>query len=336
MISVLLYSRKNEAMTEIIAQQLEELGFHPETTSLINLPRLILNNYQVIHFVVDQLPLTLNEFVCLTSAKALGKAVVLSVLNPKPSDKNLILTSNPKSFANWFYPDALTVSQTNHLKIFRDLTSQKMILPSLFDMKKLVAKQKRSESAICGFLFPLFKSLDEAIELQTDKAVYFDGRKLLSKYSSSELRKKWTQLLISKKIPSCYYLILSDKKIDSLLSEQPLGLILASPELHPTELTDWIKLSIQNSHLVILNQFQATGFSSHWTSGHNCFVVSAHHWLKELNANSNHLIFNQPFAITDISRTSFDSIFNELSRLYTKIIYQKTSLLDSDAVKIVR
>lgn len=332
MMSVLLYSRKNEAMTQILAEQLDILGYSTEQTQIITIPRLILNTYQVIHFVVETLPLTMNEFLCLSSAKALGKAVVISVLNAKPTDKNFLLPSK-SDLLNWILPDALTVSQTNHLKIFRDFSSQKMIIPTLFDMKSSPPKST-SEEAIEGFLFPLFHDLNEAVEFHSEKPVYFDGRKLLKKHPSSQLRKKWTALLIAKKIKPNYHLILSDKKIHGLLDGAPLGIVVASHDMLPTEFSKWVEASLVKPHLLIMNQFQATGFSSHWTSGYNCFVTSSHHWLRDLNANMQHLIFNQPFAISDISKTSLDSLFNELSRLYTKIIYQKTSLLDSDSAKI--
>lgn len=335
MISVLLYSRKNEAMTQIICDQLDTLGYNVEQSQTINIPRLILNTYNVIHMIIESLPLTTNELLCLTSAKALGKPVVLSILNAKPSDKNFLLASKAK-LLNWLLPDALTVSQTNHLKIFREFTSQKMIIPPLFELKS-PTKKTTSDEAIQGFVFPLFHSLDEALDFKAEKPVYFDGRLLTKKQSSSELRRKWTQLLTAKKIPSHYHLILSDKKIASLLSETTLGLVVASQEMTVTEFTKWVEASAQNPqrpHLLILNQYQATGLSNHWTSGHNCFVTTSHHWLKDLNANMQHLIFNQPFAISDISKTSVDALFNELSRLYTKIINQNTSLLDSDSAKI--
>jgi len=332
MISVLLYSRGNEAMTGVIADQLDTLGYRVEQTQIITIPRLILNSYNVIHFIIDQLPLTVNELFCLSSAKALGKAVVISVLNAKPSDKNFLLTAK-STFTSWMLPDAITVSQTNHLKIFRDFTAQKMIVPTLFQIKT-VPKTEKSEQSIVGFLFPLFENLDEALQLISEKPVYFDGRKLLEKFSSSQLRKKWTALLATKKIPLNYHLVLSDKKIKSLLECEPLGLVVASHHMQPTEFANWVQASLDHPHLLILNQYQATGFSNHWTSGYNCFVTSSHHWLRDLNANMEHLVFNQPFAIADITKTSVDSLFNELSRLYTKIINQNTSLIDSDSAKI--
>lgn len=332
MISVLLYSRHNEAMTNIIADQLETLGYQTEQTQSLTIPRMILNAAKIIHLVIESLPLTPNEFLCLTSAKALGKPVVISILNSKPTDKNFLLASK-SNLLNWMLPDALTVSQTNHLKIFRNFTSQKMIVPVLFELKE-VPKSATSDQAINGFIFPVFNELEEAAQFESEKPVYVDGRHLLKRYSSSALRQRWAQLIASKKVKPHYFLILSDKKMEGLLQEGPLGLIVASPQMTPTEFSAWVEKSLQSPHLLILNQFQATGFSAHWTSGHNCFVTTTHDWLSDINANTQHLIFNQPFAISDITKTSVDSLFNELSRLYTKIINQNTSLLDSDSAKI--
>ena len=312
----------------MMAEQLSQLGFATEQTHVLNLPRLILNQYQVLHIIADQLPLSIQEILYVTAAKRLGKGVVLTLLDANEDRSDLIQNQLMK----WVHPDALTVSQTNHLKSFRHESNVKMIIPSLQEFP--VIEQRKSTEPIAGFLFPLFRLLSEAVDLKLTKPVYFDGRKLLKNNSSGTLRKKWAQLIFDKKIPAHYYLVLSEAKMVDLLTSQPLGLILASLEMRHTEFTKWLVLSIQHQHLVILNQFQATGFSSHWTSGHNCLVISSHHWLQELNNQIDHPVLHHNFSMSDINKTSLDPLFNDLSRLYTKIIYQKTSLLDSDSAKI--
>ena len=121
MISVLLYSKKNDEMSEVLADQLDLLGFQVEQTSVISLPRLVLNSYQIIHYIVPTVNLSANEIFCLALAKALGKSVVISLLDAPKSD--LMQTFN------WIHPDGLTVSQTNYLKLFRNKTANKMIIP---------------------------------------------------------------------------------------------------------------------------------------------------------------------------------------------------------------
>ena len=218
MLSVLIYSKENDTMAKVMADQLDQLGFQTEQSLVINLPRLILNSYHVIHFIVSTLPLSLNELFCMSAAKALGKAIVLTVLDA-PSSQSLQSLS-------WINPDALTVSQTDHLKLYRSKTSTKMIIPTLFESQ---IETPHKPARVTGYIFPLIEKLDEGINFQTEKPVFFDGRKLLSKYTSSQLRKQWTELLIQKKIKAHYQLILSAEKMHSLITDQPLALVLASP-----------------------------------------------------------------------------------------------------------
>ncbi len=326
MISVLLYTKKHDVMTKVMAEQLELLGFQTEQTATINLPRLILNPYQVIHFIVSSLPLSWNEVFCMSAAKALGKAVVLSVLNAP-------LTANLQNYQHLSFnnPDALTVSQTNYLKLFRSKTGNKMIIPTLFESNSEIEAQPR---AIEGFVFPLQKNLEEGLQLHTEKSVYFDARKLLEKMTSSQLRKSWNELLRENKIPANYELVLSESKMQAVLEGPPLGLLVAASDIKHSEFTHWFELALKNNHLLILNQFQATGFSKHWTSGQNCLVTTSANWIDELNSHMGDSLFNKPFLSKKLNQTSLDSLFNDLSRLYLKIIYQKTSLIDSDSAKI--
>ncbi len=313
-------------MTKVMAEQLELLGFQTEQTSVINVPRLMLNSYQIIHFIIPALPLSWNEVLCMTAAKALGKAVVLSVLDAPPATSLQNLS--------WNNPDALTVSQTNYLKLFRSKTGNKMIIPSLFENQFVKTEPVAQPSAITGFAFPLLKDLHEGLQLETDKPVYFDGRKLVEGTSSSQLRKQWNELLIQNRIRPNYELILSDEKMQILLSSSSLGLLVASENLSHSEFTKWFEIALKNNHLLVLNQFQATGFSNHWTSGQNCLVITSINWVKELNNHMDDEIFNTAFTNKSISQSSLDSLFNDLSRLYLKIIYQKTSLIDSGSAKI--
>ena len=323
MLSVLIYRKENDAMAKVMADQLDQLGFQTEQSSVINLPRLILNSYHLIHFIVSTLPLSLNELFCMSAAKALGKAVVLSVLEA-PTPQNL-------QSLKWVNPDGLTVSQTNYLKLFRSKTGTKMIIPTLFE--SLIEKPHKP-ACVTGYVFPLLEKMDEGIHFQSEKPVFFDGRVLLSKHSSSQLRKQWTELLIQKKIKAHYQLILSAEKMHSLITDQSLALILASPNMKHSDFNMWLKLALKYNHLLVLNQFQATGFSDHWTSGHNCLVTTTTDWISELNNKNQDPVFSKEFTNTDLNQKTLDSLFNDLSRLYTKIIYQKATLIDSDSAKI--
>lgn len=313
-------------MTKVMAEQLELLGFQTEQTAVINVPRLVLNSYQIIHFIIQALPLSWNESLSMAAAKALGKAVVLTVLDAPPA--------NQFQGLSWNSPDALTVSQTNYLKLFRSSAGNKMIIPSLFENQFVKTEPATYPTAIAGFVFPLLKNLHEGLQLETDRPVYFDGRKLVEATSSSQLRKQWNELLVQNRIRSNYELILSEEKMQSLLSSNNLALLVASDNLAHSEFTQWFEIALKYNHLLVLNQFQATGFSNHWTSGLNCLVTTSVNWVKELNNHLADAIFNVTFSSKSINQSSLDSLFNDLSRLYLKIIYQKTSLIDSGSAKI--
>lgn len=323
---VLIYYRNSpeelsaEKSAEILSQQLQLVGFNTYTSHQLNIPRLILNSYQTVHFVVESLPLTLNEALHLAICKALNKSTLLSVLNSHKKEN--------RSFYNYIKPDAFSVSQTNHLKNFRHLSSHKFILSPLHEVEGSSQKKTYEHSA---YLIPLQAGLTETVQFNLTGTVYFDGRKLLKKYNSSLLRKKWNELISEKKVSTDHHLILSDNKILQILSEGSLKVILADPNILPTDLALWLKLAMNKNNLLVLNEFQATGFSSYWTSGQNCYVLSAQKWIQELS----HLDLNKKILCSNAKEAElFEPIVNDLSRLYSKLWHQKTSLLTSKSAKL--
>ena len=152
---------------------------------------------------------------------------------------------------------------------------------------------------------------------------------------SSVLRKKWNELLVANKINSQHHLILSENKITQLIVEEQLAIVLADPNLEPTEFTNWLSQCMNKNNLIILNDFQATGFSNYWTSGHNCLVISAQNWIDHLNSSIKSLENSSDLISTSSTAAElFESKVNELSRLYAKLWQQKTSLLTSGSVKL--
>ncbi len=324
--NILIYTRlkKLETVAEqtahILSQQLQQIGLNVEVCNSLNLPRLILNSYQTVHFIVESLPLNVNEVFHLAVCKALGKATILSVLN---SEKKIT-----KSFLDFISPDAFSVSQTNHLKLYRNLNCNKFIFSAF---PKTDGSGKKTIFKHEAYLIPIENKLDEVFQFHLDSTVYFDGRKLLNKYSSSQLRKKWNELVLGKKIPPNHLLILSENKILQLLSDEALSVVTASPNIIHTEFIRWLSLSMNKNNLIVLNEFQATGFSNYWTSGGNCRVLSTQDWIKELESGTeNQELVSSNYKTADL----LEPTVNELSRLYSKILHQKTSLLTSGSVKL--
>lgn len=326
MIQILLYTRENNKSLQLLSDNLSSMGYQVEQTHFLNIPRIVLNPNQVVHFLIEQLPLNANEIFYLSLAKTLGKVTVLSIF-----DCNQKQFKSP--FLKWFAPDALTVSQTNYLKSFRNWNCSKSIFPYLPDIKSAPARVEKKPLREF-FLIPLQNVLEDVFLYKTEHMVYFDGTTLLKDQPASNLRKKWSQFLQTKKVPQNYHLILSDKKINELLNAGSIELILANPNLPHTVFTKWLELAFNKNNSIILNDFQATSFSQAWTSGRNCLVLPTSHWLKELN-NYFSAADAQLGAISNFrSNQLYEPLVNDLSRLYTKILHQKTSLLSSDSVNI--
>lgn len=328
MSQILMYSRpgKNQlnASVELISRKLAEIGHLTEQTHSTNWARIFLNPYDLVHLFVEQLPLTVNELLFLSLMKTLGKPCILSLFNTEPKQT--------KSFSVWLCPDAMTFSQSNHFQYYRDWTCSKSLLPLFPEIKKSAISGLTSKNR--SFLIPLEKNLEEAFRYKTDCEIYFDARSLAKSHSPTQLRKQWNQFLKDKKLHSLAHLILSEEKLNSLLQGESLQIVLASPTMKHTEFTTWLEKTLNQNHLILLNEFQATGFSQSWTSGQNCYALSTHHWPKSLN----HFLAATP----DTSKMSShfksselaEPLINELSRLYTKILRQKTTLISEGSVKI--
>ena len=200
---ILLYCRKKsihpiaDQTLTLLAEQLELSGHHVDITHSLNIPRLILNSYQTVHLVLESLPLTTNESLHFGICKALGKATVVSVLN---SDRNI-----KKAFLNFVQPDAFSVSQTDHLKWYRNISANKFVLPAFPQSQN---NFRNSQFKFDCLLVPLSSKIEEAFEIKFKGTVYFDGRCLLQNQSSLNLRKRWSQLQASGKLSTNFHLIL--------------------------------------------------------------------------------------------------------------------------------
>jgi hypothetical protein len=326
--NILVYSRPKdkepvaEQTITLLTEQLQHLGLHVEITHSLNIPRLILNSYQAVHLVIEELPLTVNEALHLGVCKALGKATVVTILN---SHHHI-----SRAFLNFVKPDALSVSQTNHLKYYRDFTCNKFVLSAF---PKAATTYKKTAFKNEGFLVPIQEKLEEAtsFSFSAEAPVYFDGRKLLKKKSSLQLRKKWNDLVVAGKLGNNCHLLLSESKLNEILSRESLAVLLADPALSHSEFTQWLGKVMNRANLVLLNEFQATGFSAHWTSGQNCIVTSADGWQNVTSEETaSAALTSSGFKPLEL----FEPSVNELSRLYSKLLHQKASLLTSGSVKL--
>lgn len=327
MSQVLLYCRTKakeplaEQTVTQLAEQLYLAGHQVDITHSLNIPRLILNTYQTVHLVIESHPLTINETFHLALCNALQKNTLVSLLN-----SNLHLPQ-----ASWLRacrPDAISVSQTNHLKYYRSVSGAKFIMPA---WPRCETATRPSAFKHKAFIVPIVEKMDEVFDYPTDEVIYFDGHVLLKDYSALQLRKKWTDLVNRKKISAQAHLLLSDAKVNEVLNDGQLTVILSQSNRTHTNFTEWLGRTLNKKHLIVLNENQSTGFSGHWTSGQNCLVVTP----TETFQNIQFQLENKNFQCSACRPIElYDGIVNELSRLYSKLSQQKTTLLTSRSAKL--
>lgn len=225
-------------------------------------------------------------------------------------------------------PDAISVSQTNHLKYYRAVAGNKFIMPA---WPRCETTMRPSAFKHKAFFVPIVESFDEVFDYTTDELIYFDGHILLKEFSALQLRKKWTDLVNRGKISAQSHLLLSDKKLNEILNEGQLTVILAQSKRTHTNFTEWLGRTLNKKNLIVLNENQSTGFSQHWTSGQNCLVVAANETFQNIQFN----LTDKNFQCSSCRPIElYDGIVNELSRLYSKLSQQKTTLLTSRSAKL--
>lgn len=327
--NILIYHRpqKSEAIaaqtSQILSEQLQLSGNQTDICTSLNVPRLLLNPYKTIHLIIECMPLTVHEAFHMAVAKALGKSIVFSLLNSE--------TGEQIKFLNYLKPDAFSVSQTNHLKLYRNLSSTKFILSGFPKTDSLNNSLSKTTFKYLGHIIPLRSNIDEVFNYKINTPVYFDGRLLLKKNKASALRKKWSELIRAGRIKENFHLILSEYKIKNLLNEGGMALVLANPILTHTEMIEWLNQSLNKNNMIVLNEYQATGFSHFWKHHKNCWVLEANNWTQKLSL----VEFTDQLTSSTIKASElFEPMVNELSRLYSKLWHQKTSLLTSGSVKL--
>ncbi len=328
MSQILIYCRAKikeplaERTVTQLAEQLYLIGHQVDITHSLNIPRLILNNYHTLHLVIEKLPLTALEAFHLTLCKALQKNTLVSLLD---HHQNM----NQISFLRFVGPDALSLSQTNYFKYYRSVNSLKFILAAWPLNQNIKSNSSYQHKA---YLVPLLSEFDEIYQYKTTDVMYFDGQVLLKKYSASQLRKKWADLIQKKIIPEDSHLILSPAKLADLIDSGHLTVLLNQHSRTHTDFTYWLQQVLNKKNLVVLNENQSTGFSQHWTSGQNCFVVPSTENFEKISE-----LLHQCKSI-QCSRLQasdlYDTTVNELSRLYSKLSQQKTTLLTSRSAKL--
>lgn len=322
---------------QFLASELEKMSLNIEITDTVQPLRLILNKYDLIHFIHNDPSINLKTALSAWSAKALGAATLLTTYSRL--EPGLL-----QDFEFNFF-DAITLPYISELKKMRFYRGQKLILPS-FPANSVVGKKDFSFEA-SQFIFPVLKSFDDLLKinfhslpsLSAQQNLYVDAHLLRSKKDSGQssvIRKNWSAFV--KKNPQFkdFKLFTELTTLNEVLDENSSYTFIHHLDLTSEQVAFWTETALIYNNFLILHEDQGTGFSNFWKTEKNCFIYSP----RVAAATQLHAIDRfiteqkSPAKLSFDFKSSLDVKLNELARLYTKIVSQRASLIQPRSAKL--
>ncbi len=338
---VLIVCPQINDQVQFLASELEKMSLHIEITDSVHPLRLVLNKYDLIHFIHNDPNINLKTVLSAWSAKALGAATLLTTycrLEP-----GLL-----QDFEFNFF-DAITLPYISELKKMRFYRGQKLILPS-FPANNIVAKKDFSNE-VAQFIFPVLKSFDDLLKinfqalpsLKEHQGLYVDAHLLRSKKEggqSSMVRKNWSAFVQKNPQFSNFKLFTELTTLNEVLDENSSYTFIHHLDLSSEQVAFWIESALIYNNFLILHEDQGTGFANFWKTEKNCFIysprVSSAIQLHAIDQFISKQIVEQksPAKLSFDFKSSLDVKLNELARLYTKIVSQRASLIHPRSAKL--
>lgn len=334
---ILIVCSKVNDQVQFLASELEKMSLHIEITESVHPLRLILNKYDLIHFIHNDSSIDLKTVLSAWSAKALGTATTLTAYSR-------LEPSLLQEFEFNFF-DSITLPYISELKKMRFYRGPKIILPafppSTLGVKKNFSyKQKQ-------FIFPVVKSFDDLLKinfqaltaLDDQDGLFVDAHMLRSKKEtgqSSTLRKTWTAF--TKKHPQFknFKFFTEITTLTEVIDESSSYTFLYHLDLTSEQVAFWMGTALTYNNFLILHEDQGSGLSNFWKTEKNCYIysprLSASVQLHAINSFLEGV--RSPVKLHFDFRSTLDAKLNELARLYTKIVSQRASLIQPDSANL--
>ncbi|MES2801452.1 MAG: hypothetical protein V4654_03085 [Bdellovibrionota bacterium] len=322
---------------QFLASELEKMSLNIEITDSVQPVRLILNKYDLIHFIHNDATINLKTVLSAWSAKALGAATLLTTYSRL--EPGLL-----QDFEFNFF-DAITLPYISELKKMRFYRGQKLIFPS-FPSNNIVRKKKFSFDQL-QFVFPILNSFNDLLKinfqalpsLKEHSGLYIDAHLLRSKKAegqSSTLRKKWSAFIKKNPQFNDFKLFTELSTLNQVLDENSSYTFIHHLDLSSEQVAFWIESALIYNNFLILHEDQGTGFANFWKTEKNCFIYSPRVSASVQLHTIDRLMTEQksPVALNFDFKGSLDIKLNELARLYTKIVSQRASLIQPRSAKM--
>ncbi len=309
-------SSKKETQEQALRLQYEMqlIGHDVEFSTHTHPARLIKKNYDVFHLLSDHPHLNLKDQALLLTAKTKSLVTVLSYLNCKNADRTLIERLQFKLI------DAFSTPEINSLKSYKNKLKYKFILP-LFPLNKMISSP---EAKIDRQIYILKIAIENFNELK-DRSVpdgmslLIDATSVAERWGTAQARKQWRTFIQDN--PDYQTAIVILKPESTLEFFKNNHMIVDLSYLRQADIfqkyVDWTCFYRQ---FLILTKNQASGFPHFWKHAKNC-------WISDFNDTKKNLINSSKKFFSDNSfsmNISTEDKINEISRLYSKLIHEKS------------
>ncbi len=326
-----------EQQAVLLSEELETLNYEVEWSNKTHPLRFLLRKYDVVHLLTDQMPLTILEQILLITAHNLQIPTLIS--NYGFFEQGLLSKRQLKQ--QFRFIRSLSVANVNEMKQLRDFRGSKWVMPALnstsTDSKKNYrqdSKRISQKNSDLNFVIPVLRAFSELppINFLCDTSWIVDATQLKNKYPLSQIRNDWSNFVKKNPTYKDAILVLENENINSLLVEHKTALFISHLKLNAFELNEYIDLCRKSQSLLILNDYQATGFSDLWQHEKNCLLFnlkgSSFQQLEysELSLQTHawfSLVEKNPQLLKHFLSFPSENKINELSREYAKIKNQK-------------
>lgn len=334
---ILIVCPKINDQVQFLASELEKMSLQVEIVDSVHPLRLVLNKYDVVHFIHNDPNINLKTVLTAWSAKALGVATLLTTYSR-------LQPGLLQDFEFNFF-DAITLPYISELKKMRFYRGQKLILPSFPPVE--ISQKTVDTSSARQFIFPVLKSFDDLLKIniqalpfvKEQSNLYVDAHLLRSKKDggqSSKIRKKWAVFIKKNPQFADFKLFTELSTLTEVLHEASTYSFIHHLDLSSEQVAFWMHTALVYNNFLILHEDQGTGFANFWKTEKNCFIYSSRisasvqwHTIDRLISENKSLA-----QLTFDFKSALDIKLNELARLYTKIVTQRASLIQPKSAKM--
>lgn len=311
---------QNQALR--LQQELQIMGHNVEFSMKTHPLRLLKNNYDVFHVLSDKTHLSLTDTPLVLLAKFNRMTTVVSHYDSYETIPTQLLQQFQAHSI-----DAYSSTNIENLKSNKLIHKNKFVLPFFPKEIKVKNLEKTKDLSLVKFLSKNFNEL-----LTSYAPTFVDASHLTSNQSSSELRKKWKKFQAKHPLYKKSILMTSQENTLELMHTQSLVIDLCSVN-DAVYFQSLVDLACAYEQFVILNRNQASSYSEFWIHNKNCWISDLQlktGWAPEEIQTSAESFFKKDK--TNSMKISIENKLNELSRIYAKIMHEKTLTYNQDKV----